>query len=73
MTQLGADDLCKCSFGVDNVVFLIIRIIAGNSDIVNMHRCSKSKIYFVYAKLMCLLPIGSKSVTVVECVNHRPI
>ena len=29
--------------GVDNVVVLIIRIMTGNSDIVNMYKCSKSK------------------------------
>ena len=38
MTQLGVNELRECSFfGVDNVVVsLIIRIITGNFDTVNM-------------------------------------
>ena len=35
-----------------------------------MHKCSKSKIFLVCLRqIVCLRPIGSKSVTVVECVN----
>ena len=68
MTQLDVNDFCKCSFVVDNVVVLvIIRIITDNFDIVNMYKCSKSKIFFV-----CLCQVGvftSSWVTVVEYVN----
>ena len=68
MTQLDVNDFCKCSFNVDNVVvLLIIRLITGNFDIVNMYKCSKSKIVCV-----CLRQIGlftSSLVTVVEYVN----
>ena len=67
MTQLDINDFCKCSFGVDNVVFLTTRIITGNFDIVNMYKCSKSEIFFV-----CLRQIGlfmSSWVTVIEYVN----
>ena len=39
VTQFGITDFCKCSFDVDDVVFLIIRIITGNFDIVNMYKC----------------------------------
>ena len=72
MTQLDANDFVLCSFGVANVVvFLIIRIITGNFDIVNTYKCLRSEIALLdYAKLVCLLPIGSKSVIVVECVNQ---
>ena len=71
MNQLDVNDFCTCSFGVDNVVvFLFIRIITGNFDIVNMYKCSKSKICFVCLRqIVSLRPIGSKCVTVVECVN----
>ena len=44
MTQLVANDLCKCSFGVDNVVvFLIIPIITGNFHIVNMYKITNAR------------------------------
>ena len=56
MTQLAVNDFCKCSFGVDNVVFLIIRIIRGNFDIVNMYKCLRSKrALFGYAKLVTVI------------------
>ena len=71
MTQLDVNDFCKCSFGVDNVVvFVFIRIITGNFDMVNMYKCSKSKIFSVcLCQIVCLCPIGSKSVKVVGSVN----
>ena len=57
---------CRCHQHTcaDNVAVL------GNLDIVNMYKCSKSKIFFVCLRqIVCLRAIGSKSVTVVECVN----
>ena len=60
MIQLRVDDFCKCSFGVDNaVVFLCIRIITGNFDIVNMYNARKVKyLLFVYAKLFVYVQLG---------------
>ena len=55
MTQFDVNDFCKSSFGVDNVVvFLFIFFVTDNFDIVNMYKCSKSKIFFCFFMPNCL-------------------
>ena len=60
MTQFGVNDLCKCSFGVDNVVVCNYTNNYMYLDVVNMYNCLRSKItLFVYAKLVTVV-IGSQ-------------